>query len=160
MINFLNLKQVNAQYQQELKEACGRVIDSGWYLLGEECKAFEKEFAYYCGAKHCVGVGNGLDALALIFKAYKEMGVMADGDEVIVPSNTYIASILAISDNELVPVLVEPDINTYLIDPDKIEEKITSKTRAILPVHLYGQTCLMDKINEIAKKYNLKVVED
>lgn len=160
MISFLDLKSINAQYRDELIDACTRVIDSGWYIQGNECKAFEQEFALYCGTKHCIGVANGLDALILIFRAYKEMGLMEDGDEVIVPSNTYIASILAISENNLVPVLVEPDVNTYLIDPSKIEEKITSKTKAILPVHLYGQICDMEPISEIAKKYNLKVIED
>ena len=160
MIPFLDLKGINAQYKAQLIEACTRVIDSGWYVQGNECKEFDKEFAQYCGTKYAIGVANGLDALILIFRAYKEMGIMNDGDEVIVPSNTYIASILAISQNNLIPVLVEPDINTYLIDPSKIEEKITLKTKAILPVHLYGQTCEMDKINEIAKKYNLKVIED
>lgn len=160
MIPFLDLKSINAQYREELIEACIKVIDSGWYIQGKEHKEFEKEFAEYCGTKYAIGVANGLDALILIFRAYKELGIMKDGDEVIVPSNTYIASILAISENNLVPVLVEPDIKTYLIDHFKIEEKITSKTKAILPVHLYGQTCEMDKINEIAKKYNLKVIED
>ncbi len=160
MISFLDLKGLNAQYRAELIEACTRVIDSGWYIQGSECKEFDKELAEYCGTKYAIGVANGLDALILILRAYKELGFMKDGDEVIVPSNTYIASILAISQNNLVPVLVEPDINTYLIDPTKIEEKITSKTKAILPVHLYGQTCEMDAINEIAKKYNLKVIED
>ena len=160
MIQFLNLKGVNAQYRDELIEACTKVIDSGWYVQGNEHKEFEKEFAEYCGTKYAIGVANGLDALILILRAYKELGIINDGDEVIVPSNTYIASILAISENNLVPVLVEPDINTYLIDPTKIEEKITSKTKAIMPVHLYGQTCEMEKINEIAKKYNLKVIED
>lgn len=160
MIPFLDLKGLNAQYRAELIEACTKVIDSGWYIQGNECKEFENEFAQYCGTKFAIGVANGLDALILILRAYKEMGIMKDGDEVIVPSNTYIASILAISQNDLVPVLVEPDIDTYLIDPTKIEEKITSKTKAILPVHLYGQTCEMDKINGIAKKYNLKVIED
>jgi len=160
MIPFLDLKGLNAQYKAELIEACTKVIDSGWYVQGNECKEFDIEFANYCGSKYAIGVANGLDALILILRAYKELGFMKDGDEVIVPSNTYIASILAISQNNLVPVLVEPDINTFLINPDKIEEKITSKTKAILPVHLYGQTCEMDKINEIAKKYNLKVIED
>jgi dTDP-4-amino-4,6-dideoxygalactose transaminase len=160
MIPFLDLKGLNAQYKAELIEVCTRVIDSGWYIQGNECREFDKEFAQYCGTKYAIGVANGLDALILILQAYKELGIMSDGDEVIVPSNTYIASILAISQNDLVPVLVEPDINTYLIDPTKIEEKITSKTKAILPVHLYGQTCEMDKINEIAKKHNLKVIED
>jgi len=160
MISFLDLKGINTQYRAELIEACARVIDSGWYIQGNECKEFDKEFAEYCGTKYAIGVANGLDALILILRAYKEMGVMGDGDEVIVPSNTYIASILAISQNNLVPVLVEPRLDTYLLDPAKIEEKITLKTKAILPVHLYGQTCEMDKINEIAKKYNLKVIED
>ncbi len=160
MIPFLDLKGLNAQYRAELIEACTKVIDSGWYVQGNECKEFDSEFAQYCGTKYAIGVANGLDALILILRAYKELGIMNDGDEVIVPSNTYIASILAISQNNLVPVLVEPDINTYLIDPSKIEEKITSKTKAILPVHLYGQTCEMDKINDIAEKYNLKVIED
>ncbi len=160
MIPFLDLKSINAQYRAELIEACSNVIDSGWYVQGNEHKAFEKEFAEYCGTKYAIGVANGLDALTLILRAYKELGVMEDGDEVIVPSNTYIASILAISENNLVPVLVESDIETYLLDPLKIEEKITAKTKAIMPVHLYGQTCDMDAINTIAKKYNLKVIED
>ena len=160
MIQFLDLKEINAQYRNELINACTRVIDSGWYIKGSECTEFDKEFADYCGTKYAIGVANGLEALILILRAYKEMGIMSDGDEVIVPSNTYIASILAISENNLVPVLVEPDINTYLIDSSKIVEKITFKTKAIMPVHLYGQTCEMDKINEIAKKYNLKVIED
>ena len=160
MIPFLDLKKINAQYREELIGACTKVIDSGWYVQGNECIEFEKEFAQYCGTKYAVGVANGLDALILIIRAYKEMGILSDGDEVIVPSNTYIASILAISQNNLVPVLVEPDLDTYLIDPFKIEEKITSKTKAIMPVHLYGQTCEMDEINKIAKKYGLKVIED
>jgi len=160
MTPFLDLKALNAEYRAELIEACTRVIDSGWYIQGNECKAFEREFAQYCGTKYAIGVANGLDALILILRAYKEMGIMSDGDEVIVPSNTYIASILAISQNNLVPVLVEPDMATYLIDPSRIEEKITSKTKAIMPVHLYGQTCQMHAINAIAKKHNLKVIED
>ncbi len=160
MIPFLDLKSVNAQHREELIEACTKVIDSGWYVQGNEHSEFEKEFAEYCGTKYSIGVANGLDALILILRAYKEMGIMKDGDEVIVPSNTYIASILAISENNLVPILVEPDIDTYLIDPSKIEKKITDKTKAIMPVHLYGQTCQMDEINVIAKKYNLKVIED
>lgn len=160
MIPFLDLKGLNDQYRRELIVACTKVIDSGWYIQGSECKEFEKEFAAYCGTKYAVGVANGLDALILILRAYIEMGVMDKGDEVLVPSNTYIASILAVSENGLKPVLIEPDINTYLIDPLKIEEKITLKTKAIMPVHLYGQTCEMDKINQIAQKYNLKVIED
>lgn len=160
MTPFLDLKAINTQYKAELIEACARVIDSGWYIHGNEHKEFEKEFAQYCGTKHCIGVANGLDALILILRAYKELGIMSEGDEVIVPSNTYIASILAISENALVPVLVEPNINSYLIDPTRIEEKITPKTKAILPVHLYGQICQMTQINAIAKKYALKVIED
>lgn len=160
MIPFLDLKGINAQYREELIEACTKVIDSGWYIQGNEHKEFEKEYAEYCGSKYAIGVANGLDALILILRAYKEMEILNDGDEVIVPSNTYIASILAISQNNLVPVLVEPDINTYLLDVSKIEDKITAKTKAIMPVHLYGQTCEMEEINEIAKKYNLKVIED
>lgn len=160
MIPFLDLKTINTQYRDELVQACTSVIDSGWYIQGNECETFESEFAGYCGSKYAIGVANGLDALILILRAYKELGLINDGDEVIVPSNTYIASILAISHNNLVPVLVEPDIETFLINPDKIEEKITSKTKAIIPVHLYGQTCEMDKVNEIAQKYNLKVIED
>jgi dTDP-4-amino-4,6-dideoxygalactose transaminase len=160
MIPFLDLKKINAQYQTELKEACARVIDSGWYVLGKEVADFEKEFATYCETKHCLGVANGLDALILILRAYIELGVMQKGDEVIVPSNTYIASILAISENGLTPVLVEPDINTFNLDPTLIEQAITDKTKAILTVHLYGQVTGMDEINAIAKKYNLKVIED
>jgi len=160
MIEFLDLKKVNAQYREELQEAFTRVLDSGWYIMGTELKQFEKDFATYCNTKHAVGVANGLDALILIIRAYKELGFMNDGDEIIVPSNTYIASILAISLNNLVPVLVEPNIDTYNLDPLNIESKITSKTKAILPVHLYGQLCDMKSINLIAKKHNLKVIED
>jgi len=160
MIPFLDLKGINTQYREELIGACANVIDSGWYIQGNECQEFDKEFAEYCGTKYAIGVANGLDALTLILRAYKELGAMKEGDEVIVPSNTYIATILAISENNLIPVLVEPDIDTYLIDPTKIEENITSKTKAIMPVHLYGQTCQMDKINTIAKIHNLKVIED
>ena len=160
MIPFLDLKLVNKAYQDELLLACKKVIDSGSYIRGKECKEFEKEFSTYCGSEFAVGVGNGLDALTLIFRAYKEIGVLRDGDEVIVPANTYIASILSITENNLVPVLIEPDITSYLIDYSKIEAKITSKTKAIMVVHLYGQTCQMDKIGEIANRYNLKVIED
>ncbi|PKG37962.1 DegT/DnrJ/EryC1/StrS family aminotransferase [Psychromonas sp. Urea-02u-13] len=160
MIPFLDLKKINAQYQTELKEACARVIDSGWYVLGNEVAEFEKEFATYCETKHCLGVANGLDALVLILRAYIELGVMKKGDEVIVPSNTYIASILAISENGLTPVLVEPDINTFNLDPKLIEQAISAKTKAILTVHLYGQVTDMDGINSIAQKRNLKVIED
>lgn len=160
MIPFLDLKGINAQYRSELVEACTRVIDSGWYIQGNECDQFEKEFAEFCGTKHCIGVANGLDALTLIFRAYKELGILQDGDEIIVPANTYIASILSISENRLTPILVEPDAQTYLIDPTKIEGCITPKTKAVLAVHLYGQTCEMDTIHTIAQRYNLKVIED
>ncbi len=160
MIPFLDLKSLNAQYEQALIQASTEVIRSGWYIHGSACKNFEKEFADFCGAKECIGVANGLDALTLIFSAYKELGILQDEDEVIVPANTYIASILAISQNNLKPVLVEPDIHTYNLDPLKIEEKITSKTKAIMAVHLYGQTANMSEINKIAKKHNLKVIED
>lgn len=160
MIEFLNLKKVNESHRPALLSAIESVLDSGWYVLGNAVKQFEQEFAAYCGTKHCVGVANGLDALILIMEGYKKMGIMKDGDEVLVPSNTYIASILAISKAGLQPVLVEPDINTYLLDPAKLEEKINSKTRAILPVHLYGQLCDMKAITAVAKKHGLKVIED
>lgn len=160
MIPFLDLKAINAQYEEELIEASSRVIQSGWYIMGKELELFEEKFAGYCGSKYAIGVGNGLDALNLIFDAYLQMGVLSAGDEVIVPANTYIASILAISKNGLTPVLVEPDLRTYNLDPLCIEEKITSRTKAILAVHLYGQTAPMDAINTIAEKYTLKVIED
>jgi dTDP-4-amino-4,6-dideoxygalactose transaminase len=160
MIPFLSLKDLNDSFQPELNQALCRVSDSGWYLLGTEVKAFEHAFAQYCGTKHCIGVANGLDALILILRAYKELGFMKDGDEVIVPANTYIASILAISANNLTPILVEPNEATYALDPTLIESKITDKTKAILSVHLYGQLSDMDAINAIAQKHNLKVIED
>lgn len=160
MIQFLNLKKINEPFEIALQEKMKQFLANGWYILGNEVKTFEADFANYCGAKHCIGVGNGLDALVLIFKAYIQLGKLQKGDEVIVPANTYIASILAILQADLVPVLVEPKLETYNINPDLIEEKITSKTKAILPVHLYGQLCEMDKINAIAQKYNLLVVED
>lgn len=160
MIPFLDLKAINLQYQEEFNNAFNNVLQKGWYILGEEVKNFEQQFAAYCGAKHCIGVGNGLDALVLIMDAYKELGVFKNGDEVIVPSNTYIASILAISKAGLTPVLAEPSIDDYLIDVKGIEAKITSKTKAILPVHLYGQLCDMQAINALAAKYGLKVIED
>lgn len=160
MIPFLDLKNINKQYRNEILSAMTRVLDSGRYILGKEVTLFEKEFAEYCGVKHCIGVANGLDALALVLRAYKEMGVLKENDEVIVPANTYIASILSISVNNLTPILVEPNIETYNIDIDKIEEKITPKTKAIMVVHLYGQAVKMDKVLNLAKKYNLKVIED
>ena len=160
MIPFLNLKNVNQQYREELIAACTRVIDSGWYIGGKELEQFEQNFANYCGVKFAIGVANGLDALILTLRAWKELGKLQDGDEVIVPSNTYIASILAITANNLTPVLVEPDLATYNIDPAKIEEAITAKTKVILPVHLYGQLAAMSDIMHIAKNHNLLVLED
>jgi len=160
MIKFLDLQAINRRYETEIKEAIARVVDSGWYVLGKEVKTFEQEFADFIGTKHCIGVANGLDALILMLRAYKEMGIMTDGDEVIVPANTYIATILAITQNNLKPILVEPNIVTYNIDVTKIEEKITKRTKAIMPVHLYGQMAEMTAITEIAQKYNLKVIED
>lgn len=160
MIPFLDLKNINQQYRNELIDACSRVIDSGWYIGGKELESFEKSFAEYCGTQFAIGVANGLDALILTLRAWKELGKLKDGDEVIVPSNTYIASILAITANNLTPVLVEPNIATYNIDPIKIKEAITAKTKVILPVHLYGQLASMPEIMQIAKQYNLLVLED
>jgi len=160
MIQFLNLKKINEPFEIALQEKMKQFLANGWYILGNEVKTFEADFANYCGTKHCIGVGNGLDALVLIFKAYIQLGKLQKGDEVIVPANTYVASILAVLQSDLVPVLVEPKFETYNINPDLIEEKITSKTKAILPVHLYGQLCEMEEINAIAHKHNLLVVED
>jgi dTDP-4-amino-4,6-dideoxygalactose transaminase len=160
MIEFLNLKKINSLYKSELEDVFKKVIDSGWYILGENVANFEQEFATYCGTKHCIGVANGLDALILIIRAYKELGRLADGDEIMVPSNTYIATILAITENNLVPILIEPNISTYNIDPKFIEEKISPKTKGIIAVHLYGQMAEMNAINEIALKYDLLVIED
>lgn len=160
MIKFLDLKSINDSFEPLLTEAIKRVLDSGWYLLGNEVKAFEEEYARFIGTKHCVGVANGLDALRLILKAYLEMGQMREGDEIIVPANTYIASILAISDNRLKPVLVEPDIDTYNIDPFKIEEKISSRTKGIMIVHLYGLNAMHPEIQRVVNKYDLKLIED
>ncbi len=159
-IPFLSLNDLNKPIKKELLQAFENVLVSGWFILGEQVKKFENEFADFCGVKNCIGVANGLDALILILEGYKETRFMKEGDEVIVPSNTYIATILAVSKARLVPVLVEPNIHTYLMDENLIEEKITSKTKAILPVHLYGRLCNMDAINSIAKKHNLKVIED
>lgn len=160
MIPFLDLKAINAQYRDELVDACTRVIDSGWYIGGSELEQFEQQFANYCGTKYAIGVANGLDALILTLRAWKELGKLKDGDEVIVPSNTYIASILAISANNLTPVLVEPCVDSFNIDPKKVEAAITSRTKAILPVHLYGQLADMPAIMAIAKRYDLLVLED
>ncbi|ENV13451.1 hypothetical protein F965_01352 [Acinetobacter schindleri NIPH 900] len=159
-ISFLDLKNINQQYRNELIEACSRVIDSGWYIDGKELESFEKNFAEYCGTRFAIGVANGLDALILTLRAWKELGKLKDGDEVIVPSNTYIASILAISANDLVPVLVEPDVATYNLCPKQTEAAITAKTRAILPVHLYGQLADMPAIMAVAQRHNLLVLED
>ncbi|WP_185923211.1 DegT/DnrJ/EryC1/StrS family aminotransferase [Hafnia paralvei] len=160
MISFLDLKKINNIQSDEMISAIKEVLDSGWYIMGEKLKTFENEFARYCGVKHCIGVANGLDALILVLRAWKELGVLHDGDEVIVPSNTYIASILSISQNNLVPILAEPNPDTFNIDVDSIRPLITKKTKAILPVHLYGQACAMPDLMLIAKEYNLLVLED
>lgn len=160
MIKFLDLQKIAQLYEPELSRSVQNVISSGWYLLGNECRSFEKEFSEYCGVKYCIAVANGLDALRLIFRAYIEMNVLSEGDEVIVPANTYIASILAITENRLKPVLVEPSLDTYNIDPERIEAAVTEKTRAILLVHLYGQCAYDAKIAQIARKYGLKIIED
>jgi dTDP-4-amino-4,6-dideoxygalactose transaminase len=160
MIPFLDLKSINQQYQQELKEACARVIDSGWYIMGTELTAFEQEFSAYCGTQYCIGVANGLDALTLTLRAWKELGRLQAGDEVIVPANTYIASVLAITENDLVPVLVEPDEETFNLNISNIQSALTEKTKAILPVHLYGQLSPMDEIMDLAQAHKLLVLED
>lgn len=156
MIKFLDLEKINNRYREEIDSRIKNILDKGWYLQGEENENFTKNFANFCGTKFTLGVANGLDALNLIIKAYG----FGNGDEIIVPANTYIATILAISENGCIPILVEPDIKTYNINPDSIEEKITSKTKAIMVVHLYGQAVQMEKIWKIAKKYNLKIIED
>lgn len=160
MIKFLDLQQINAQYADEIKQAADSVIDSGWYLTGLETERFEKNYADFIGTKYCISCANGLDALFLILRAYIEMGVMQEGDEVIVPANTFIASVLAITENNLKPILVEPDLFTYQIDENLIEQHITSKTKAIMIVHLYGQCAYTEKIGALCKKYNLKLIED
>lgn len=160
IIPFLSLKNVTAKYADEIHEAARRVIDSGWYLQGAENERFEKNYADYICSKYCIGCANGLDALIWIFRAYIELGIMKPGDEVIVPANTYIATILSITENGLVPVLVEPNPNTLQIDDNLIEERITDRTKAICIVHLYGRLAYTEKIAELCKKYNLKLVED
>ncbi|MEH2919965.1 DegT/DnrJ/EryC1/StrS family aminotransferase [Samsonia erythrinae] len=160
MINFLDLKEVNANYKNELNAAFSRVLDSGWYICGHELSAFESEFARYCETKYSIGVANGLDALVLTLRAWKELGKLNDGDEVIVQANTYIASVLAITENSLTPVLVEPNPLTYNLSPESIKAAITPRTKVILPVHLYGQISPMDEIMEIAAKHKLLVLED
>lgn len=159
-VPFLSLKDITDKYKDEIHEAALRTIDSGWYLQGKENETFEADYSKYIGTKYTIGCANGLDALIWIFRAYIELGVMKEGDEVIVPANTYIATILAITENNLVPVLVEPNPDTLQIDDSKIEEKITDKTKAIAIVHLYGQCAYTDKIGELCKKYNLKLIED
>ena len=156
MIKFLDLHKINERFRTEFDEKIKSVLDSGWYLQGKENDRFSADFAAYCGTKYALGVANGLDALNLIIKAYG----FGTGDEIIVPANTFIATILAISENDCTPVLVEPDIKTYCVNPDLIEEKITKKTKAIIVVHLYGQAVPMEKIWTLAKKYNLKIIED
>lgn len=160
MVKFLDLQKITQKYSDEIHEAVSRVIDSGWYLQGKENEKFEMNYAQYIGTKCTIGCANGLDALIWIFRAYIEMGVMQLGDEVIVPANTYIASLLAITENGLKPVLIEPSIETYQIDDTKIEAAITERTKAVLIVHLYGQCAYTEKIGELCRKYNLKLVED
>ena len=160
MIKFLDLKAVNALYAAEMEEALLRTARSGWYLRGEETRRFEEEYARYIGCRHAIGCGNGLDALRLIFRAYIEMGLLHEGDEVIVPANTYIASILAIMDNGLKPVFVEPNRDTLQIDDEQIEQAITAKTRAVMIVHLYGRCAYTERIGEQCKMYNLLLIED
>lgn len=160
MIKFLDLQKINRSYEPQISQAIARVLKSGWFLLGEEVKAFENEYAAFIGNKHCIAVANGLDALRLILRAYMEMGKIKEGDEIIVPANTYIASILAVTENRLQAVLAEPDLNTYNMDPFLIEEKISEKTKAIMIVHLYGQNAMHPQIQRLADKYNLLIIED
>ncbi|HRE77016.1 MAG TPA: DegT/DnrJ/EryC1/StrS family aminotransferase [Flavobacterium sp.] len=160
MIKFFDLKKVNQPYEKAFHEKLEQFMQRGWYILGDEVKLFEENFANYCQSKHCIGVGNGLDALVLIFKAYIELGKLQKGDEVIIPANTYIASVLSILQADLVPILVEPKLETFNLNPNLIVEKITSKTKAILVVHLYGQLAEMDKIDAIAKQNNLLIIQD
>jgi len=160
MIKFLDIQRITQSHEDEINEAIQRVVKSGWYLLGNEVKVFETHYANYIGTKHCIGVANGLDALRLILKAYLEMGIMTEGDEIIVPANTYIASILAITDNRLKPVFVEPNISTYQIDDNLIELAISPRTKAIMIVHLYGQCAFTERIADICSKHGLKLIED
>ncbi|HTV86709.1 MAG TPA: DegT/DnrJ/EryC1/StrS family aminotransferase [Dyella sp.] len=159
-VAFFSARDVNARYADELKAAAARVIDSGWYVLGEELAAFEREFAAYCGVRHAVGVGNGLDALALILRAYKDLGTLREGDEIIVPGNTFIASFLAVSENRLVPVPVEPDAGSFNLDPNRVEAAIGPRTRAIMAVHLYGQLADMPALRALATRHQLLLIED
>lgn len=159
-MEYLSLKQVTQAHLKEIEEAVNRVIESGWYLRGEATQTFEEQYANYIGTRYCVGCGNGLDALRLILMAYKTLGTMHEGDEVIVPANTYIATILSISSNGLTPILVEPRWETLEIDPDRIEEHITPRTKAIMIVHLYGRCAYTEKIKDICRRHNLKLIED
>lgn len=160
IVPFLSLKDITAKYADEIHETALRVIDGGWYLQGKENELFEQHYADYIGSKYCIGCANGLDALIWIYRAYIELGIMQPGDEVIVPANTYIASILAITENGLKPVLVEPNLETLEMDDTKIEAAITPRTKSILIVHLYGRCAMTDKIAELCKKHNLRLVED
>ena len=160
MIRFLDLKKVNQKYKDVFLKKTEEVLDSGWFINGENCRLFEQEFAEYCGTKHAVGVGNGLDALSLILQAYIILGKLSEGDEVIVPSNTYIATILSITQNKLVPKLVEPDASTFNLDPKKVVSNITGKTKAILCVHLYRQLCDVNALKKISDEHNLLLIED
>ena len=160
MISYLDLRQVNARYDDEIRNAVSRVLDSGWYLRGEATRRFEQHYADYIGTRYCVGCANGLDALTLIFRAYIDMGVMEEGDEVIVPANTYIASILSITENRLQPILVEPDPDTLQIDERLIEQAVTARTRAVMIVHLYGRCAYTDRIGDICRRHHLKLIED
>lgn len=160
MISFLDLKKLNSVYAEQLREACARVIDSGWFIGGQELANFERSFAEYCGVEHCVGVANGLDALTLTLRAWKEMGRLKEGDEVIVPANTYIASVLAITENRLKPVLVEPDPQTFNLSAEGVQAALTDKTRAVVAVHLYGQMADMKGIMALADQHDLLVLED
>lgn len=160
MIKFLELKKITALHGEEIKQAVNDVIESGWYLHSDANSRFESHFAQYIGTRYCIGVGNGLDSLTLILRAYKELGVIAEGDEIIVPANTYIATILAITDNNLKPVLVEPRLDTFQIDDSLIEKAISPRTRAIMIVHLYGRCAYTERIGEFCRKYDLKLIED
>ena len=160
MVKFLDLKAINDSFEPDLSNAIRKVLGSGWYLLGEECSSFEQEYGSFIGTRYCIGVANGLDALRLILKSYIETGYMQEGDEIIVPANTFIASILAITENRLRPVFAEPDINTFNLDLKTIDKYITPRTKAIMVVHLYGRACWSEKLKEIAEKYNLKIIED
>lgn len=160
MIKFLDLQKINAQHKKKILEAQEKVLDSGWYILGSSVTSFERSFAQYCGVEKCIGVANGLDALTLICKAFINLGAFNEGDEIIVPANTYIATILSITESRLKPVLVEPSIDTYNLDPTLVKKALTPKTKGIMAVHLYGHLAPMNKLKEIANKYDLKLIED